>query len=282
MIVFFNGEFVPEEKAVVSVFDRNFLYGDGLFETLRVVSGRPFRWDQHLVRLQRGIDFLGFHLPFEPGEIRGFADELIRRNRSPEAVLRIVLSRGTGPRGYSPKGAGRPVLVMSLHPARQLDQQEPPRWRLITSSFRLQCADPLAHFKTCNRLPQILARAQAEASGADEALLLNTKGEVAETASSNLFWIERAVVCTPPITSGALPGVTRALILEICAALGLPTREASARPEALPHMDGLFLTVSSWGIIEATTLDNQQLGQSPVVQTIREAYQETVRRECLV
>ena len=112
MIVFLNGEFVEEEKAVVSVFDRSFLYGDGPFETLRVVSGRPFRWDQHLVRLQRGIDFLGFHLPFAPGEIRGFADQLIRRNQSPEAVLRIVLSRGAGPRGYSPKGADRPVLVM--------------------------------------------------------------------------------------------------------------------------------------------------------------------------
>src|SRR6185503_10796529 len=191
MIVFVNGEFVPEEKAVVSVFDRSFLYGDGLFETLRVCSGRLFRWKQHLERLQRGTDFLGLRLPFAPSDLREFADQLIQRNGHPEAVLRVVLSRGAGPRGYSLKGAERPMLVMSLHPIQPLDPPKPPCWRLTTSSLRIACGDPLAHFKTCNKLPQILARAEAEAAGADEALLLNSEGEVAEAASSNLFWIER-------------------------------------------------------------------------------------------
>ncbi|HEX4644553.1 MAG TPA: aminotransferase class IV, partial [Verrucomicrobiae bacterium] len=109
--VFLNGQFVPEEQAVVSVFDRGFLYGDGLFEALRVYNGQPFRWTQHLERLQRGADFLKIRLPFTAAELRNHAAELIRRNQMPECLLRLVLSRGVGPRGYSPRGADLPVLV---------------------------------------------------------------------------------------------------------------------------------------------------------------------------
>ncbi len=105
MIVFFNGAFVPEDEAVVSVFDRGFLYGDGLFETLRLYRGKPFRWDQHIERLQRGAEFLNIRLPFSPDQLRGPVEELVQKNGMSEAVLRIVLSRGGGKRGYSPKGA---------------------------------------------------------------------------------------------------------------------------------------------------------------------------------
>src|SRR5438034_4703745 len=130
MLVFLNGQFVPEEKAVVSVFDRSFLYGDGLFETLRVYGGKPFCWPQHLDRLQRGAEFLNLRLPLAPEALRGFAAQLIEENHLPESLLRITLSRGVGPRGYSPKGADQPVLIMSLHPAPVVDMMNPPQWRL--------------------------------------------------------------------------------------------------------------------------------------------------------
>src|SRR5579872_7032026 len=117
MIVFLNGQFVPEESAVVSVFDRGFLYGDGLFETIRIFKGKPFRWEQHLERLQRGAEFLKIKLPFSCTALPKFADELINKNQMPDALLRLTLSRGVGIRGYSPKGAEEPTVVMSLHPA---------------------------------------------------------------------------------------------------------------------------------------------------------------------
>src|SRR5213594_3375395 len=111
MIVFLNGQFVPEERAVVSVFDRGFLYGDGLFETVRVYAGQPFRWPQHLQRLERGAEFLRLRMPFEAATLTRFARELMEHNRMFEAVLRLTLSRGVGQRGYSAKGADQPFLV---------------------------------------------------------------------------------------------------------------------------------------------------------------------------
>jgi branched-subunit amino acid aminotransferase/4-amino-4-deoxychorismate lyase len=101
MLVFLNGEFVPEERAVVSVFDRGFLYGDGLFEAVLVRNGKPFRWGQHLERLHRGADFLKIKQPFAPAALRDFAGQLIVRNQKPDALLRLSLSRGVCPRGYS-------------------------------------------------------------------------------------------------------------------------------------------------------------------------------------
>src|SRR5436189_4263471 len=114
-----------------------------------------------------------------------------------ESVLRVTLSRGVGIRGYSPKGADKPVLVMTLHQAPRVDPEKPVQWRLTTASLRLPANDPLARFKTCNKLAQIMARAEAEAAETQEALLLNTDGMVVEAASSNLFWFKDGVVCTP-------------------------------------------------------------------------------------
>jgi aminodeoxychorismate lyase len=273
MLIFLNGEFVPEERAVVSVFDRSFLYGDGLFETMLIVRGKPFRWEQHLERLQRGADFLKIKLPFRPEAMRGFVNELIAKNSMPDASLRLTLSRGVGVRGYSPKGAEHPTLVMSLHPAPVYDAKNPPRWKLITSSHRLPANEPLAQFKTCNKLVQILARAEADAAGADEALLLNTDGFVVEGASSNLFWIEGDTVFTPPVVAGVLPGVTRAVVLEICQQLGFQTREANIDVDKLKRTEGVFVSLSSFGVVEVESIGGNPCRHSLETRQILLAYQ---------
>ena len=278
VLIFLNGQFVPEERAVVSVSDRGFLYGDGLFETMRVFRGKPFRWEQHLDRLQHGADFLKIKLPFTPEALRQFADQLVAKNNLPDALLRLTLSRGIGRRGYSPKGAGNPTIVMSLHPAPAPDANTPPRWKLITSSHRLPANEPLAQFKTCNKLAQILARAEADTAGADEALLLNTDGFVVEGASSNLFWIEGDTICTPPLASGILPGVTRGVVLEICQQLGLSIREADVSIEKLKSADGIFLSLSSFGVVEAASLDGSIVKVAPISKQISERYAELVAR----
>jgi aminodeoxychorismate lyase len=278
-VVFLNGELVPEDRAVVSVFDRCFLYGDGLFETLRVRNRIPFLWAEHFERLEQGAEFLGIPLPFSSEALREFADQLLTENQMADALLRLTLSRGVGTRGYSPKGAERPFLVMTLQPAPRLDLENVPRWRLATTSFRLPAKEPLAKFKTCNKLPQILARAEAESTDAHEALLLNTNGHVVEAASSNLFWIEDGTVCTPPIASGILPGITRMVIEEICHPLRLRFREALLAPEQLRRVQGVFLSLSSIGIAEAVSLDHRNLPQSPLTPQIYLAYLKLLKAE---
>ncbi|MEY2427593.1 MAG: branched-chain amino acid aminotransferase [Verrucomicrobiota bacterium] len=279
MIVFVNGQFVPEEQAVVSVFDRSFLYGDGLFETMRIFKGRPFRWQQHMERLQGGAEFLKIVTPFSSDALRAFAEQLISANQMPESLLRLTLSRGIGRRGYSPKGADRPSLIMSLHPAPDTSPSAPPCWRLKTASVRLPAGELLAQFKTCNKLAQVLARAEADLAGADEALLLNTDGHVVEASSSNLFWIEDNTVCTPPLASGILAGVTRVVVLEICASQGVAVRETNVAPDGLRQSQGIFLSLSSVGIAEGVSLDGHALAQSSLVQKLRTAYWDLAATE---
>lgn len=270
MKVFLNGQFVPEAQAVVSAFDRSFLYGDGLFETLRVMNGVPLDWDAHWRRLAAGAETLRIKLPFASDFLLAQARELSRQNQLPEAILRLTLSRGVGQRGYSPRGADKPTLVMSLHAAPPLGPTAP-QWKLHTASLRLPAGDVLAACKSANKLLHVLARAEAEAAGADDALLLNALGDVVEASSANLFWVEGGALHTPPLSSGALPGVTRAKVLAEAHAQALPVHETTLRPERIRQAEGCFLTLSSLGIVEVVGLDRQAIPSSPLTHRIRAA-----------
>jgi branched-chain amino acid aminotransferase len=278
LIVFLNGKFVPEEQAVISVFDRSFLYGDGLFEAILIFNGKPFRWAAHLKRLEAGAQFLKIRLPFALDVLRDHVGQLIAQNNAAHSLLRISLSRGVGLRGYSPKGAEQPSLVMSLHPP-QPPAATPPQWRIITSSFRLPANEPLSQFKTCNKLPQIMARAEADSAGANEALLLNTNGHAVEGSSSNLFWIKDKTVFTPPLAAGILPGVTRSTVLEICERLQISSSEADITPERLLSTDGVFFSLTSTGIAETTSLNCHSLRSSALTQKLHTSYWSLVREE---
>jgi len=280
MTVFLNGEFVPEERAVISVFDRGFLYGDGLFEGIRVFNGKPFRWKQHLERFQHGANFLRIAAPYSAEAVGEFAKRLIAENQASNSLLRLTLSRGIGARGYSPKNAEQPTFVMATYPMPVAEPSNPPAWRVFVSSFRLPAGEPLARFKNLNKLPQVLARAEADADGADEALLLNSDGHVVEGSTSNLFWIRGETVCTPPLPSGILPGVTRATVLELCGMAGKKVQEENIFPGELQKMDGAFLSLSSAGIAEIAVLTGKPVKRSSIPRRVSEAYWEAVRKEC--
>jgi branched-subunit amino acid aminotransferase/4-amino-4-deoxychorismate lyase len=274
--VFLNGQFVPDAQAVVSVNDRGFLLGDGLFETMRVAKGRPFRFAQHLERMARGADFLKIKIPFAPQELEIFAGQLIERNQMPDAVLRLTLTRGSGGRGYTPGSDGRPTIAMTMHPLPP--PANPAGWKLITSSFRIPTCDPLASFKTTSKILHVMARAEAVEKGADEALILNTDGDVAETAGGNLFWISDGKIRTVPAGHGILPGITRTVVLEICRTLGLPVSERVVKPEALPATAGIFITQSVFGIVPVAIFDGRPVALSPFVEQIAGAYHEVLAR----
>ena len=279
MIVFLNGNFLPEADAVVPLNDRGFLLGDGLFETMRVAGGKPFRFAQHLERFSRGADFLKIKLPLTPKELSKTATQLIEKNGLSECILRLTLTRGVGRRGYSIQGAEQPTLAMTLHSLPLQNDDEPLQWSLITSSFRIPASDALASFKTTSKILNVLARAEAEAQGADEALLLNTNGEVAETAGGNIFWVYHDKICTVPTGRGVLPGITRAVVLEICQTLGLETNKRIIKPDHLRNAEGIFITQSASGIIPIAAFDGSPVAPSPLVDQIATAYNDLLLRE---
>jgi aminodeoxychorismate lyase len=277
MTVFLNGQFLSDADAVVPVNDRGFMYGDGLFETLRVVSGRPFRMAQHLERMTRGADFLKIKPPFTPKELEKFSRQLVEHNQMPDAILRVTLTRGPGARGYAPNGANSPTVVMTLHAAPPPEKAV--EWNLVTSSFRIPASDAFSSFKTTSKILHVMARAEAVEKGADEALIINTNGEVAETASGNLFWVYQDKICTVPTGRGVLPGITRAIVLEICQVLGLQTNKRVIKPEALRNSQGLFVTQSALGIVPISSFDGESVTPSPLVDQISSAYNDMLQRE---
>jgi len=279
MVVFLNGNFLPESEAVVSINDRGFLLGDALFETVRVVNARPFRMAQHLERLTRGLDYLKITPTHTPKELLKFAADLIARNQMPDCILRLTITRGSGPRGYSPKNSGPATVVMTLSPLPETNPEEPIQWSLVTSPFRLPASDPISSFKTTSRILSVLARADAEARGADEALLLNTNGEAAEAAGGNLFWVYREQICTVPTGRGVLPGITRAVVLEICQTLGLATNKRVIKPEMLRNAEGIFITNSALGIVPVVSFDGEPVAPSPLVDQIATAFNQVLLSE---
>lgn len=279
MLVFLNGQFLPSEQAVIPINDRGFLYGDGLFETMRVVNGKPFRFAQHLERLTRGADFLKIKPPFTPKELQKFATQLIEQNQQPDAILKVMLTRGPGERGYTPGDESQPTVLMTLHPALPLTETKAVEWSMVTSTYRIAAADALSSFKTTSKLLHVMARAEAKAKGADEALLLNTNGEVAETASGNIFWVYHDKICTVPTGRGVLPGITRAVVLEICQIMGFETNKRVIKPEALRNSEGIFVTQSALGIVPVVSLDGVPVEPSPLVDQIVRAYDEMLARE---
>ena len=277
MFVFLNSQFVSDDQARLSIFDRGFTYGDGLFETLRVYEGKPFRWGQHWKRLERGADFFRMQLPFSSTEAFCLVEQLLEKNDLSDAVLRINLSRGVGPRGYSIAGTGKPSFVLSLHEMQK--PKAPVQWKLATSSFRLPKKDPLGMLKHSNKLVQVAARTEAEEKGADEALLLNTDNEIVEAATANFFWIQGGEVFTPPLSTGALPGVTREVVAEICESLKIPLKEKTVVREGF-KADGAFLTASVLEIVEVATIDRLTLSPLPLIEKICGAYRGIVKNEC--
>lgn len=277
MIVFLNGKFVAEENAVVSVFDRSFRYGDSLFEGVLALKGKFFRWEQHWARLQNSARLFKLSIPYTSEEVAASARELLRRNSLTDAVVRLQISRGSGPRGYAPTGEETPVTVISVHPA---PSREPLAWKLTVAPVRVSSSDRFQGHKTGNRLLQVLAAMHARECGADEALQVNMDGHVCEGSTSNVFWIQKSVICTPPLLPNVLPGVTRAAVFDVCKELGLPSREELIRPEELRRTDGVFVTLTSRGVVSAASLDGEPLPQSEMTKHVRDGFEALLKREC--
>jgi branched-chain amino acid aminotransferase len=248
--VWFNGRLVDESRAHLSVFDHAFLYGDGLYETVRLEYGRIFLWHDHYRRLKKSAAALGFAFPWTLLSLEKAVKSVARANRKPAASARITLSRGTGPLGLDPALCPKPTLVIQLHPDRDLEQLR--RDGVSVGLISPKRVNPI--FKSVSMQSLVLARIEAKRLGVFEGLLLNARGELTEGITTNLFFMRKGILHTPALACGLLPGVTRAYLLSRARRLGIAVREGVYRPADLLKADELFLTNASIHIVPVTLL----------------------------
>ena len=277
--VFLNGRFVERGEAAAPALDRGLLYGYGLFETMRSYGARVFRLEEHYRRLVEGAAVLDLPPAFTLDDLRVAIDALLERNGLADAYLRLTVTAGPAP---DDGGASPSILLV----ARPLSGYPPALYRrgtaAVTGSSRRNEASPLSRIKSLNYLDNLLAREEARHKGADEAILLNTRGLVAEGGASNLFLVSGGRLLTPGLDSGALPGITRAAVLELAPAAGLPCAECDVEAATLAGAAEAFLTNSIMGVMPLTRLDGRPIGSGrpgPVTGAIRRLYARTVARE---
>jgi len=272
-----DGGIVGVAEARVPVLDHGLLYGDGIFEGLRVYGGRVFRLADHLRRLSTGARALGLELPGGVSAIEKIVLDTARAYGRPEAYVRLIVTRGEGELGVDPATCPRPrviciVSAITLFPEEKLRSG----LDLLTSSLRRPAADVLdPAVKSLNYLNSVLAKREARMRGADEALILNQQGMVAEAAVANVFMVRDGALRTPPVTDGALPGITRASVMELAEDAGLPVREATLGRADLFGADEVFLTGSGARIVPVARLDGQTIGQPgcfPITRQLSEAF----------
>jgi branched-chain amino acid aminotransferase len=256
-----NGEITPAEEARVSVLDNGFTFGDAVYETLRTYGGRPFHLDRHLERLRRSAERLAIPLPAGDTLARHL-DALLACAANSESYIRIIVTRGRGDISYHFDRVKGPTVVMVVKPLAPLPASYHTEGvPVILSSVRRnspRSLDPA--IKSCNLLNNILAMREAQAKGAFEPVMLNEMGEVAETASANLFLVKDGALLTPPLEAGILPGVTRHLVLELAAGLALPVREEPVAVKDLLAADEVFITSTLKEVLPVATIDGRPVG----------------------
>ena len=277
MKIWLDGEILDEGEARLPVTDHGLLYGDGVFEGIRVFAGRVFRLDDHLARLSHGAKALALELPGGVARARAAVLAAVAAHGQPDAYVRLLVTRGVGPLGVDPSHCVAPRLVciaddLRIFPPEKLQAGID----LVTSSWRRPPSDVLdPRVKSLNYLNNVLAKLEARRAGADEALLLNAAGRVAEAAVANVFAWRDDVLATPPGADGALEGITRRTVLELAGQLGIAAHERPLTRFDLYAADEVFLTGSGAGIVPVRSLDRRAIGAGrpgPVWSKLRNAY----------
>ena len=275
------GRPVDPGEATVSVFDRGFLYGDSVYETLRTAGGRPVEMARHLERLRRSAAGIGLEIPFTDEALRAAVAATHAASDNPDSYVRVIVTRGTGPLMLDPRVSTTPLLVVLVQelklPAPALYEAGLAVRIVDIHKISARSLDPT--LKTGNYLNSIQALRQAAASAAEDAILCSPAGDVAEGATSNVFMVRAGELVTPALATGLLEGITRALVLALARALGLVCHEAKIWPDELRAADEVFLTSSVRGVMPVTQLDGQPVGDGgvgPVTRRVLVRYQQYI------
>lgn len=262
MKIYIDGVLYPESEAKISVFDHGLLYGDGIFEGIRFYNGRVFRLEEHLERLWDSAKAIRLKIPITVDEMREATLETIRQNNLTDGYIRLLVTRGKGNLGLSPDRCPKATVIIiadkiQLYPVEKYTQG----MVMVTCATRRAApAALLPAVKSLNYLNNVMAKVEATHAGADEGVMLNEQGYVAECTGDNIFTIRKGIVTTPPVYAGALCGITRNVVFEICQELGIPIREAEMTRYDIYTADECFLTGTAAEVIAAIELDTRLIG----------------------
>lgn len=261
-IVYLNGAFTTKDEARLSPYDHGFLYGDGVFEGIRVYEGRIFRLDQHLARLYKSAATVGIELPLCPAELKEVIIEAVRRSSLRDAYIRPVISRGVGDLGLDPRKCPAPTVLVVVDEIRLYPDELYRRGlKVITASTRKPTVDSLTgQVKSCNYLPNILARIEANRAAADEAIMLTHDGYVAECTADNLFLVRSGTLWTPSSALGILQGITRDAVIEIARGRGIDVHEEPFTIHDIYAAGEVFLTGTAAEIAPVVEVDGRRIG----------------------
>ena len=282
-----NGRVFDEAHAVISVFDHGFLYGEGVYETLRTFNGEPFLFDRHMQRLRNSSGMLMLPVPLTDEEMAARCRETMKAaglgdGPHNEAYIRILLTRGVGELSYDPGACPVASVIIIVKP-----HVDPPR-KDYEQGVKIAIVDIVRNhpgsvnplIKSNNLLNNALAMQEAFRRGAYEGVMRNYKRELAECTTSNLFVVHGDSVLTPPLDAGLLPGITRAFVFEVGAEIGVSVREAVLKDEDLLHADEVFFTSTTRGVMPATRVDDQVIGSGvpgPLTRALGAAYDRRAR-----
>ncbi|MBL8946811.1 MAG: aminotransferase class IV [Myxococcales bacterium] len=272
-----TGAPVDPEDARISVFDRGFLYGDSVYETMRSAGGRPVELARHLARLHRSAAGIGLVIPFADAALGDAIAQTHAATGNPESYVRVIVTRGVGPLMLDPRRSEDPTLVIIVQPLVVPDEAAYRRGLAAVIVGQTKTTGGLLDpaIKSGNYLGSILALRQAIAEGGDDAILCAATGEIAEGATSNVFFVAEGVVRTPDLQAGLLAGITREVVCELSAELGLPVQTGRVWPDDLRGADEVFLTSSVRGIMPVTKLDGRVVGggvEGPITARLRARY----------
>ncbi|MEH7179938.1 branched-chain-amino-acid transaminase [Neobacillus vireti] len=259
--IFLDDKFVKKEDAVVSVFDHGFLYGDGVFEGIRVYSGNVFRLDAHLKRLFESAQSIMLNIPYTKEEMTQLIVDTIRKNELDSAYIRVVISRGKGNLGLDPSSCSKPSViiiaeVLTMYPKEFYENGI----KIASVPSRRNRPDVLSpQIKSLNYLNNILVKLEANQAGVQEALMLNDQGYVTEGSADNIFIVKNGVIFTPPVYLGALEGITRNAIIDVARAKGYEVRESPFTRHDVYVADEVFLTGTAVEVIAAISVDGRKI-----------------------
>jgi branched-chain amino acid aminotransferase len=280
--IWMDGELVDKADAAVSVYDHGLLYGDGVFEGIRVYGGKIFEADAHIRRLYNSAKAIRLTIPITPQQFTAAIDQTAKANGFTDCYVRAVVTRGAGYLGLNPNKCSNPCVfiitdLIELYPGEMYEKG----MSIITSSLVRNHPNALSpRVKSLNYLNNILAKIEAVDAGVPEALMLNGEGNVAECTADNIFIARGGQVLTPATTDGILEGITRAAIIDLCAKLQIPCVEKSLQRYDLYVADECFLTGTGAEVVPVTKIDGRPIGNGqpgPITRRLMDAFHKHVR-----
>jgi branched-chain amino acid aminotransferase len=278
MLIYLNGQIIPSEKAVISIFDHGFLYGDGIYETMRSYNGVVFKIEEHIKRLQKSASLISLSLPFSEEILKRDIYETLHANSLLNAYIRITISRGKGDIGIDPELCKKPTIVIITkefngYPERLYKEGI----KLIIAKTRRNHKNALnPQIKSLNFLNNILAKIEAKKEGAYEALMLNVYGKIAEGTISNVFFIKDNTIMTPSTKCGILNGITRQTVIEMIKKENLNLKQGFYTKEDIYSADEVFITNTTMEIMPVSMIDKKKYKVGKYTNKLRKLYKKEV------